>query len=275
MFFTDADTWHHPHSVSAAMRQALADGADLLTAAPFLECRSFWEKVVQSHLLVTTFAYAKLRRLEDPKEGESLAYGAYLLVRKAAYDGVGGRERQVGYRRRHQAQRHVQETRLEGARDRWRRGLQGPHVRISRPDLGRVQQELLRLFRRRLANCPALLDLLVHSRSRSVVRAAVVCLASRRLGRRAGQSADAMARHDGTRGHGALRIDRAERRNPHPQPLYGAGLRMGALASPGRSRAGHHHGELGPPHRPESGRDLEGQDLRKFLRGTADKARWG
>ena len=91
-FFTDADTRHDPGSISASMHEVLASGGDLLTVGPYLECKSFWEKIVQPNLLVAAYSAFLLRRLEDPKKGGILAYGAYLLVRRSTYELAGGHE---------------------------------------------------------------------------------------------------------------------------------------------------------------------------------------
>ncbi|MCS7252127.1 MAG: glycosyltransferase, partial [Thermoflexus sp.] len=82
LLFTDADTWHAPDSAASAVAWALASGADGLTLFPAFEPRS----VIEAAALAVAFAglFAGMR------SPEGLVNGQYLLVRREAYERIGG-----------------------------------------------------------------------------------------------------------------------------------------------------------------------------------------
>lgn len=92
LLFTDADTSHAPGCLPAAMRAAIERNADLQTLLPHLECRSFWEKVLQPIAIGAILSAMPLDRAEDPKVKMAVANGQYLLFKRAAYDAIGGHE---------------------------------------------------------------------------------------------------------------------------------------------------------------------------------------
>jgi cellulose synthase/poly-beta-1,6-N-acetylglucosamine synthase-like glycosyltransferase len=90
VLFTDADTAHEPDSLRLAMRRMREHRLDLLTAAPYHRCETFWEKLMgpfHLFLLLGTAAFS------EPKPGRVFAIGQYLLFRKDAYLRQGGHER--------------------------------------------------------------------------------------------------------------------------------------------------------------------------------------
>ncbi|MDB5096043.1 MAG: glycosyltransferase [Cyanobacteria bacterium RYN_339] len=90
LLFTDADTWHHPQALATAMGIALEQPEGLLTLSPLLVCGSFWERVVQPAVAFLMSELYPLAWREDPARPHALANGQYLLVRRGAYDAVGG-----------------------------------------------------------------------------------------------------------------------------------------------------------------------------------------
>lgn len=88
--FTDADTWHHPNALSSAMRHLLASQGDAMTLIPFLDCRSFWEKLIQPAIIFSIAATLPLERLEDPRRPEAIFNGQFILIRRSAYEAAGG-----------------------------------------------------------------------------------------------------------------------------------------------------------------------------------------
>ena len=92
VLFTDADTRHGPDLHRLAVGALTAGRADLCTVMPHLECRTFWERVVQPHLVVLLGArYRRLLRTgttDDPRD--ALANGQFILVTRASYEAVGG-----------------------------------------------------------------------------------------------------------------------------------------------------------------------------------------
>ena len=83
LLFTDADTTHKPESLTTAVHTALERQIDFLTLAPETESRSFWEKTVQP-LAASSIA------LWFHHEG--LANGQFILIKKEAYEKIGGNE---------------------------------------------------------------------------------------------------------------------------------------------------------------------------------------
>ncbi len=85
--FTDADTAHAADSLGRAVQFLQASGADMLSALPFHDCFSAWERLLGPFhvmLLALTAPYAR------PKAGRVFAIGQYLLTTKAAYGALGG-----------------------------------------------------------------------------------------------------------------------------------------------------------------------------------------
>ncbi len=89
--FTDADcTFDSPHLLRAAVRLALREGIEFLSVLPRLEALSFWEKVVQpvaGGIMVFWFPPPKVN---DPTSPVGYANGAFMLMRREAYERIGG-----------------------------------------------------------------------------------------------------------------------------------------------------------------------------------------
>jgi glycosyltransferase involved in cell wall biosynthesis len=90
LLFTDADTWHAPESLGLALKSAIADRADLLSVLTGQECRSLWERLLLPFAYSHYFAAGGPTWANDDRARSALANGQYLLVRRAAYDRVGG-----------------------------------------------------------------------------------------------------------------------------------------------------------------------------------------
>jgi hypothetical protein len=92
LLFLDADTAPAPELVAALMAHAARRELDLTTLFPFLELGSFWERVVLPPFLALIAALYPFERLERPdaRPEEVLANGQCILVRRAAYERVGG-----------------------------------------------------------------------------------------------------------------------------------------------------------------------------------------
>jgi len=90
LLFTDADTVHAPGSLASALREAEEHGADLLSYSPEQETGTWGER------LVMPLVYAELAktyppaRVNDPGEPVAAANGQYILVKREAYEAVGG-----------------------------------------------------------------------------------------------------------------------------------------------------------------------------------------
>ncbi|HEY5753245.1 MAG TPA: glycosyltransferase [Chthoniobacterales bacterium] len=104
LLFTDADTYHQPFALRAAMAQSLARNADLLSVWPFQETKTWSEKCVIPLLFVLSAAATPLwlldlaqkrpalARLLGSKRCRSLgiACGQYILFKRTTYDSIGG-----------------------------------------------------------------------------------------------------------------------------------------------------------------------------------------
>ncbi len=90
LLFTDADALHLKDSTARALLQAAASGAGMLSFSPAQEMHTWWERAM------IPFVYCRLARLysyaavNDPRSPAAAANGQYLLIRRDAYDAVGG-----------------------------------------------------------------------------------------------------------------------------------------------------------------------------------------
>src|SRR5512143_1345701 len=92
LLFADADTEPKPGSLAALLEKAEAEHADLLSISPGQVTETWWEKSV----IPLVYVYlAKLYRFEDvsnPDSPAAAANGQYLLIRREAYERIGGHE---------------------------------------------------------------------------------------------------------------------------------------------------------------------------------------
>jgi chlorobactene glucosyltransferase len=88
--FVDADTLAEPHLLAAAMAAARAHGADLFTILTRQRLGTFWEKVVMPLVFSALAVGFPPDRVNDPARPEAIANGQFILIRRAAYDAVGG-----------------------------------------------------------------------------------------------------------------------------------------------------------------------------------------
>ncbi len=92
LLFTDADTQHTPELLPRVVNAMRARGADLFTITGDQEMRGFWERVIQPQMFALlalryggTETVNRARRAEDV-----IANGQYIMVRRDAYDAMGG-----------------------------------------------------------------------------------------------------------------------------------------------------------------------------------------
>ena len=92
LLFTDADTLHGPFILGLAVRALAEDEASALTLFGRQDLVSFGERLVQPHLF--TLLGLRFRNLARPLGPEhrrnAVANGQYILVRRSAYDEIGG-----------------------------------------------------------------------------------------------------------------------------------------------------------------------------------------
>lgn len=99
LLFTDADTWHGPDLMGRAVGLLLAEHVDLVTLLQRQEMRTFWERVVQPHLVAMVgvpvmlgIAGSPLRLNQATRPAQAFANGQFIMVTRASYDAVGGHE---------------------------------------------------------------------------------------------------------------------------------------------------------------------------------------
>jgi chlorobactene glucosyltransferase len=94
LLFTDADTEHAPDLLPRAVNALLQSKADLLSVAGRQEMRSFWERVLQPQvfwmLLARYGGTDSVSRAQRPED--VIANGQFMLLRRDAYEAVGGHE---------------------------------------------------------------------------------------------------------------------------------------------------------------------------------------
>lgn len=90
LLFTDADAVHLPGSAARALADAAAADAAMVSYSPQQEMHTWWERAL------IPFIYCRLAQLysydavNDPESPAAASNGQYLLIRREAYDAMGG-----------------------------------------------------------------------------------------------------------------------------------------------------------------------------------------
>jgi chlorobactene glucosyltransferase len=88
--FLDADVRAHPLALASAVQLARAGALDLLSLAPRHELGSLAERlIIPCGLYILGFSMDQAR-IQAPESGEALCTGQFMLVRRGAYEQVGG-----------------------------------------------------------------------------------------------------------------------------------------------------------------------------------------
>jgi len=90
LLFTDADTVHLPGSLARALAEAKREGADLLSYSPEQVVCTFAERAVMPVVFAELAAQYPPQKVREQSSGIVAANGQYILVRRAAYEAVGG-----------------------------------------------------------------------------------------------------------------------------------------------------------------------------------------
>jgi len=90
LLFTDADTVHLPGSLARALAEAKREGADLLSYSPEQLVVTFAERAVMPVIFAELASQYPPQKVREQNSEIVAANGQYLLVRRAAYDAVGG-----------------------------------------------------------------------------------------------------------------------------------------------------------------------------------------
>jgi glycosyltransferase involved in cell wall biosynthesis len=90
LLFVDADGIFAPDCFGAALAEAEAHHADLLSFFPKWRCDSLFQKLVMPiNYIILSLAF-DANRVNNPKDPLATAWGGFLLFRRSAYDRVGG-----------------------------------------------------------------------------------------------------------------------------------------------------------------------------------------
>jgi glycosyltransferase involved in cell wall biosynthesis len=90
LLFTDADTVHLPGSLARALAEAQEHRADLLSYSPEQIAVTFWEMAVLPVVFAELARQYPPSKVSDPNSPTAAANGQYILVKREAYDAVGG-----------------------------------------------------------------------------------------------------------------------------------------------------------------------------------------
>jgi len=90
LLFTDADTVHQPESLLRSVSEARMRGVELLSYSPEQEVHTFAERAVMPVIFSELAATYPPAEVSDPNSPIAAANGQFLLIRRSAYDAVGG-----------------------------------------------------------------------------------------------------------------------------------------------------------------------------------------
>lgn len=90
LLFTDADTRHMPGSLAVALCTAEEKRAALVSFSPAQEMGTFWERALIPVVYCKLARRFQYDRINDAHLPDAAANGQYMLIRRDAYDAVGG-----------------------------------------------------------------------------------------------------------------------------------------------------------------------------------------
>jgi hypothetical protein len=90
LLFTDADVEHLPGSTAAALSDAARTGAALVSYSPEQITQTWWERALIPFVYIRLAAHYSFDAVSNPDSPQAAANGQYLLIRREAYDAIGG-----------------------------------------------------------------------------------------------------------------------------------------------------------------------------------------
>ena len=90
LLFTDADAVHAPDSVARALSIAAENNAALVSFSPEQVMQSWYEKAVIPYVFTRLNSRFRFAEVNDPQNTAAVANGQFILIRRDAYDAVGG-----------------------------------------------------------------------------------------------------------------------------------------------------------------------------------------
>ena len=94
LLFTDADTIHAPELLGQAVAGMIEDEADALTLLGQQIMETFWERLVQTHVMAAMiFRFPNPGKPLPPERWrDAIANGQFMLFERGAYEEIGGHE---------------------------------------------------------------------------------------------------------------------------------------------------------------------------------------
>ncbi len=96
LLFTDADTFHQPGSLAAALTEAESKRVGLLSYSPAQEVHGFWQRAVMPVVFAELATAYSPRQVSDPASPQAAANGQYVFIRRDVYDEIGGHQAVAG-----------------------------------------------------------------------------------------------------------------------------------------------------------------------------------
>ncbi len=96
LLFTDADVRHLPASARYALVLARGSSAVLLSFSPRQIMETWWERAMIPFVFNRLAAHFSYFRVNDPRAPDAAANGQYLLIRREAYQAIGGHRAVAG-----------------------------------------------------------------------------------------------------------------------------------------------------------------------------------
>src|ERR1700722_8566544 len=90
LLFTDADALHLPVSAARALADAAATGAAMISYSPAQDLHTWWERALIPFIFCRLSQLYSYAAVNDPQSPAAAANGQYLLIRRDAYDAIGG-----------------------------------------------------------------------------------------------------------------------------------------------------------------------------------------
>ena len=92
LLFTDADTRHVESALRGVVDRAEKAGLDLVSYSPPQLMETWWEKAVIPQVYQLLAQLYSFERVNDPADSIAAANGQFLLIRREAYEHIGGHE---------------------------------------------------------------------------------------------------------------------------------------------------------------------------------------
>jgi hypothetical protein len=90
LLFTDADTVHLPGGLRSVLERAQGDGLELFSLSPAQDFEKWYERAVVPWVYRQLERLYRFDRVNDAADPEAAANGQYILIRREAYERLGG-----------------------------------------------------------------------------------------------------------------------------------------------------------------------------------------